>query len=114
MMDKRIVALMLLLSLLPVASVCSAQLNNVGQVWVPPSWVWGNGYTPYYYPGGAFAYGFNPFIYYGQTGKTFNPYGDIFAYYNYQGKTYNPYPNYYRYPGTYLYPYGYYSYYWRY
>ena len=115
--DTRIVGLVLLLSLLPIASVCSAQSNDNEQAWLPPSWVMGSGYAPYDYLGGAMAYGYDPFFYNGLTGHTYNPYGDIFSYYGYQGKTYNPYPYYYGYPQSYWYPqsygypYGYYNYY---
>ncbi len=113
-MDRRIVGLLLLLSLLPVASVCQAQSDDTEQAWHPPSWVWGSGYTPYDYPGGAYTNGFDPFFYYGLSGKTYNPYGDIFTYYGYQGKTYHPYRYNYWYPQSYWYPYSYYNYYWRY
>lgn len=103
-MDNRFVGLLILMALFSIASVCSAQSDEKGQAWLPPSWVWGSGYTPYDYAGGAYMNGYDPFFY----GRTYNPYGNVFSYYSYQGKTYNPYSYYY------WYPYSYYNYNWRY
>lgn len=110
-MDKGFVALLLLL-LLPIGLISLAQSNDQEQIWRPPSWVWGSGYTPsdFYGPWG---YGYDPFYYYSHPGKTYYPYIDPFTYYNHPGKTFHPYrfSNYY-YPYDIWYPYGYYSNYW--
>lgn len=116
-MNKILVTLLLLLSLLPLAAVCLAQSDDQEQVWLPPNWVWGSGYTPYDYPVGASGHGYDPFIYYSHPGKTYNPYSDPFIYYNHPGKTYYPYSySFYHYPDSAWYPYPYfywdpYSYY---
>jgi hypothetical protein len=94
-MSMKFAALLLLPALLLVAPVCLAQSDQVKeQVWRPPSWVFGSGYSPYDYPGSVWGWE-----------------GDVFSYYNYQGKTYQPY-RYYYYPGGVWYPYYYrYGYY---
>jgi len=99
-MSMKFVALLLLPALLLVAPVCLAQSDqDKEQVWRPPSWVFGSGYSPYDYPGSVWGWE-----------------GDVFSYYNYQGKTYHPYRYYYPsgvwYP--YYYRYGYYPYTYRY
>ena len=115
-MDKKFVALLLLLAMLLVAPICLAQWDHDReQVWLPPSWVFGSGYTPYDYPGSVGGWGYDSFSYYSHQGKTYNPYRD--SNYYYPGSTW--YPSYYRYnynyPYTYRnywYPYTYHSGYW--
>ncbi len=99
-MNKKFVALLLLLAMLLLAPSCLAQMDHdqgSNNIWLTPSWVFGSGYTPYdYYPSGLWGYGYDPFSYYSYQGKTYNPYR---YYYSYQ------YP--YRY--SYWYPFNYYS-----
>lgn len=114
-MNKKFVALMLLPAMLLVAPICLAQSHHDReQVWLPPSWVFGSGYTHYDYPGSVGGWGYDPFSYYSHQGKTYNPYR--YSNYYYPGSTW--YPSYYRYnyyPYTYRnywYPYTYHSGYW--
>ncbi len=93
-MNKKFVALLLLLAMLPTAPICLAQEDHTQNQWRPPSWVFGSGYTPYDYPTWGYWY-------------------DPFSYYSYQGKTYHPnyYSYYYNYPYNYRwYPYNYWWY----
>ena len=98
-MNKKFVALLLLLAVLLIAPSCLAQKDHNQDLWRAPSWVFGSGYTPSdYYPGSLWGWGYDPF-----------------AYYSYQGKTYHPYrySYYYNYPYAYRwYPYSYYNDYW--
>ncbi len=92
-------SLLLLLAMLLLAPNCLAQGDHdmgSNNVWLPPSWAFGSGYTPadYYYPS-MWGYGYSPFAYYSYQGKTYNPYSN---YYSYQ------YPRY-----SYWYPYNYYG-----
>lgn len=88
-MNKKFKALLPLLAMVLVAPICMAQSGDENEDrWLPPSWVFGSGYTPYDYPGSFWDRGYDPF-----------------SYYNYQGKTYHPY----RYSYNYWYPYNYYS-----
>ncbi len=107
-------ALLLLLAMFLVAPVCLAQPNDQGQVWLPPSWVFGSGYTPSDYSGSMGSWGYDPFSYYNYQGKTYYPYNPY--YYYYPGSTSYPYSysywypyNIYGYPYAYWYPYNYYS-----
>ncbi len=117
-MSIRLGILLLLLSLLPPASVCLAQAGDQEQIWRPPRWVWGSGYAPSDFYGGQWGYGYDPFYYSSHAGKTYRPYSDPFIYYSHPGKTFHPYsyPYYYPdgawYPQAYWYPYSYNSYYW--
>ena len=110
-MNKKLVALLLTLAMLLVAPICLAQSDHHHeQVWLPPSWVFGSGYTPYDYPSSVGGWGYDPFTYYNYQGKTYHPYRYPY-YYNpgstwypsyYQYDYYNPYTyRYYWYPNTY-------------
>ncbi len=117
-MGKGIWALLLLLFLIPVATISVAQSDDQEQIWRPPSWVWGSGYSPYDFYGHPWAYGYDPYYYYSHAGKTYHPYDDPFIYYSHPGKTFHPYSDYYYYldgtwyPYSYGYPNSYYSNYW--
>ncbi|MFZ3149484.1 MAG: hypothetical protein WA137_10625 [Methanothrix sp.] len=104
-MNKKFVALLLLPAMLIVASICLAQSDHdQEQAWLPPSWVFGSGYTPYDYPSSVGSWGYDPFTYYSHQGKTYHPYR-----YSYIGSAW--YPSYYQYNYDYYYPYTY-RYYW--
>ncbi len=112
-MNNKFIALLLLLSPALVVSVCLAQSVDQEQVWLPPSWVWGSGYTPADYPSSASGWAYDPFYYYSYQGKTYYPYR--YAFYSYPGGIGYPYdyaylyPYGYRYPYMNTYPYNYYS-----
>lgn len=103
-MDKKFLILLLLPAMMLLAPVCLAQSDDQEQVWLPPSWVFGSGYTPSDYLGSAWYRGYDPFYYYSYQGKTYYPYR--YSYYYYPGSSWYPY----RY--SYLYPYNYHSNYW--
>ncbi|MDD4162995.1 MAG: hypothetical protein PHW87_11020 [Methanothrix sp.] len=109
-MNKKFVALLLLPAMLLVAPICLAQPDHdKEQVWLPPGWVFGSGYTPYDYPGSVWGWGYDPFSYYSYQGKTYKPYR--YSYYYYPSSIW--YPSYYQYNYDYYYYYPYtYRYYW--
>jgi len=85
-MNKKFVALLLLPAMLLVASICLAQSDHGHeQVWLPSSWVFGSGYSPYDYPGSVIGWGYDPFSYYSYQGKTYNPYRYSYPYTYYGG-----------------------------
>jgi hypothetical protein len=100
----KLVASLLLLAMVLAASVCLAQSDNQEQVWHPPYWVWGSGYTLSDHPSSVVGPVYDPFDYYSYQGKTYYPYR--YSYYHYPGSTWYPYRYYY------WYPYNYYSNYW--
>jgi len=111
-MNKKLVALMLLLAILLITPICMAQPDDDDQeqVWLPPSWVFGSGYSPYDYPSSVWGW-YDPFAYYSRQGKTYHPY--IYSYYYYPYSTYPYYYQYNYYPYTYnWYPYTYHGGYW--
>jgi len=111
-MNKKFVTLLLLPAMLLVAPICLAQSDDDHeQVWRPPNWVFGSGYTSYDYPGSVGHLGYDPFSYYSYQGKTYHPYRYPYTWY----PSYHQYNYDYYYPYTYRdywYPSTYYSGYW--
>jgi len=99
-MKQKFKVLLLLSATLMIAQICSAQSDDQEQVWLPPSWIFGSGYTPYDYSG-FWGSGYDSFYYYGYQGKTYYPY----RYSNYYSPAGTWYPSRY----SYWYPYNYYS-----
>jgi len=103
-MNKKFWALLLFLATLLVAPVNLAKSDDGEDQWLPPSWVYGSGYSPYDYPGSVWGGWYDPFSYYGYQGKTYHPYR--YYYYHYPGISWYPYS--YPYRNYFWYPYGYY------
>jgi hypothetical protein len=111
-LNKKFVAFLLLPTMLMLASICQAQSDHdQKQVWLPPSWVFGSGYTPYDYHSSLWGWVYDPFSYYNYQGKTYHPFS--YSYYHYPGIQYPSYAYPYMYP-YYPYTYPYYGYQYRY